>query len=132
MEPFEFISNSGGVETLPRLVIKRFSLFYEIIKKDAACRKTSRLCIKNFISITFFQQSLLLNICIPKSMMDWIRLEFQLFITSIAVFSSALISLMLISPLMNSSDFDILFLPITTISKLPLLKKSITPSVTVG
>jgi hypothetical protein len=32
VEPFEFISNGGGGEALPRRVKRRFSTFYEIIK----------------------------------------------------------------------------------------------------
>ncbi len=41
VEPFEFMSNGGGGETLPRLVKKRFSLYRE---------NTSRVGVKNSLA----------------------------------------------------------------------------------
>ena len=34
VEPFEFASNGGGGEALPRLVKRRKATFYEIVKID--------------------------------------------------------------------------------------------------
>jgi len=42
VEPFEFTSNGGGGEALPRRVKKRKATFYEVIKVDPISIKKSR------------------------------------------------------------------------------------------
>ena len=41
MEPFEFTSNGGGGEALPRRVKRRTATFYEVIKFDGLLKSPS-------------------------------------------------------------------------------------------